>query len=56
MIKSEWKYFYRIQRIIKRESLKTTSDMMIYGSGFINVTGLDVEHVPFINVYNTKIK
>lgn len=44
-----WKVFYRRLRIIRRESLKATVDMMIFGNGAVEI-GPDIpdgiRHVP----------
>lgn len=52
MNKKEWKKFYRLTRVARRETMKAAIDMMIYGTGFMKVSndGSDPEHVPFEKV------
>ena len=52
MTKAAWKWFYRQQRIVARESSKAVVDMMLYGAGYVklnNETG-EVSHIPWQEV------
>lgn len=40
--RAQWKFLYRQYRIVRREALKASMDMMIYGSGIVEIG----EHVP----------
>ena len=48
MNKQEWKIYYRLLRIVRRESLKVTLDCIVYGTGCmrINEKG-EPEHIPY---------
>lgn len=37
MTREAWKAYYRIQRIIRRETTKAALDMMVYGAGFVYI-------------------
>jgi hypothetical protein len=38
MNRTAWKFYYRQLRIIRRESLKASMDMLIYGTGFVHIS------------------
>lgn len=38
MTRTVWKLYYRQLRMIRRESLKAATDMLIYGTGFVRIT------------------
>lgn len=50
MNRATWKWWYRKMRICRRETSKAAVDMLVYGSGFVQM-GPDipdfVRHVPF---------
>jgi len=47
--RQRWKFWYRQLRIIRRESTKAHLDMLIYGTGFVEISA-DIpdyiRHVP----------
>lgn len=53
MTRAQWKYVHRQMRIIHRESEKTLTDVMLFGTGFTRF-GPDVpdgiQHVPIAEV------
>lgn len=52
MNKREWKAYYRMLRVSRREALKASIDMMLYGNGFVFVPddGSDARHIPVMDV------
>jgi hypothetical protein len=52
--RAAWKFWWRQQRIIRRESNKAATDTVLFGSGFVEI-GPDVpdliRHVPLKQVY-----
>jgi len=55
MNKREWKAYYRMLRVSRREALKASIDMMLYGNGFVFVPddGSDARHIPVNDVVLT---
>jgi len=47
MNKVQWKIYYRLIRIARRESLKAATDAMIYGVGAVLVGDGDPRHIPY---------
>lgn len=48
-----WKKYYRLQRVAKREAMKSLLDMTIYGTGavFVPNDGSDPRYVPISEIY-----
>lgn len=40
--RAQWKFLYRQYRIVRRETLKASMDMVIYGCGIVEIG----EHIP----------
>jgi hypothetical protein len=52
MNRATWKAYYRLLRIARREALKASMDMVLFGLGVVKV-GLDgPRHVPLQEFYN----
>lgn len=52
--RQQWKFLYRLHRVIWRESAKVTRDVMIFGSGFALIGGDakdGIEHIPLAEIY-----
>lgn len=50
MNKQTWKIYYRLLRIINRESNKAMLDMMIYGTGYVKIDDNGIRHIPIQNI------
>ena len=37
MTREQWKAYYRQYRIVRRETYKASTDMLLYGSGFVEI-------------------
>lgn len=50
--RQKWKVWYRQYRIVRRESVKATIDMMIYGTGCVIITDTPdfIRYVPIEKV------
>ncbi len=57
MIARQWWYkTYRLLRIARRESLKAAQDMMIYGTGVVELSeNNEAEHIPFDKIMLAKL-
>lgn len=45
MTKAAWKWYYRQLRIARREAFKASLDMLIFGTGYVQVKDGYVNHV-----------
>lgn len=46
MNRQQWKIYYRLQRIVRREERKARADMLMYGTGFIQIVNGEPKHIP----------
>ena len=53
MNKQQWKKYYRLIRIGRREAKKVSMDMMIYGSGYMVVVDGEPKRVSPEDIYLT---
>jgi len=51
MSKAQWKVFYRMLRIHRREASKAWADMLVFGNGYLDLSGPEPRHVPLYEVY-----
>jgi hypothetical protein len=51
MNKAQWKVFYRMLRIHRREASKAWTDMLLFGSGWLDLSGPEPRHVPYMEMY-----
>lgn len=46
-----WKIYYRLQRIAIRECYKASTDMILYGNGYVRINpNGEAEHIPIEQV------
>jgi hypothetical protein len=51
MTRTQWRWWYREMRVIRRECEKGMADLMIYGSSFIRIDASGARYVPYTNIH-----